>query len=129
MASSLNHVSISGRLTANPTSAGNGKATKFSVACNRSIRDDATNAWREEVSFFNCVAFSGLGTRVMDKLVKGDKVVIFGRLQQSRYEQDGVKKSSVSILVNQIEAEGLFRPTMAPVAEPVQEELPVEEAA
>jgi len=36
-----------------------------------------------------------------------------GRLDQSRYEKDGEKRTSVSILVNQIEAEGLFRPSQA----------------
>lgn len=111
MASSLNHVLISGRLTADPEPYRDGKVARFSIACNRSIRDDSDGSWREEVSFFNCAAFNGLSTRILSKLRKGDRVVVTGRLDQSRYEKDGEKRSSVSILVNQIEGEGLFRPT------------------
>jgi single-strand DNA-binding protein len=114
MASSLNHVLISGRLTADPEPYRDGKVARFSIACNRSIRDDNDRSWREEVSFFNCAAFNGIATRVLSKLKKGDQLVVTGRLDQSRYEKDGEKRSSVSILVNQIEAEGLFRPAAEP---------------
>lgn len=114
MASSLNHVLISGRLTADPEPFKDGKVCRFSIACNRSIRDDSDGSWREEVSFLNCAAFNGVSTRILSKLKRGDRVVVTGRLDQSRYEKDGEKRSSVSILVNQIEAEGLFRPATEP---------------
>jgi single-strand DNA-binding protein len=110
----LNHVLLSGRLTADPEPFKDGKVARFSIAVNRSIRDDSDGSWREEVSFFSCAAFNGIATRVLSKLVRGDKVVIVGRLDQSRYEKDGEKRSSVSVLVNQIEAEGLFRPATEP---------------
>ncbi len=108
MASSLNHVTISGRLTANPESKGDGNVSAFSVAVNRSIRQD-DGSWKEDVSFINCKAFNGIAKRVNDKLVKGDRVVVVGRLDQSRWEKEGQKRSAVEVIANQIESEGLFR--------------------
>lgn len=123
MASNLNHVLISGRLVATPESRQDGKIAGFSVAVNKSRRNE-DGSFTDEVSYFDASAWNGLATRIL-KLRKGDRISITGKLVQNRWQaEDGSTRSRVSILVDAAEAEGFFRPrddqpAEEPIAAPV----------
>ncbi len=85
-----NVVAISGNLTADPQLKKVGddlSVLNFSIANN--------GRKKEEVNFFDVVAWRGLADNIAAYKVKGDKVTITGYLQQQRYEKDGQKRSRV----------------------------------
>ena len=104
MASDLNKVIIIGRLTRDPELSyiPSGTAVaKFSIASNRSFT--VNNEKKEEVSFFNCVAWSKLGELIAQYTKKGNKVCVDGRLQQRSWEdQNGNKRSTIDIIAEDI---------------------------
>ena len=73
----------------------------FSIASNRKFKTgDET---KEEVSYFDCVAWGKLAELINTYVKKGDKVGIEGRLQQRRWETEGKKLSKVEIVVENIQ--------------------------
>ena len=68
----------------------------LSIAHNTKIKE------KEEVSFFDIVAFGKHAEYVSDFAVKGATVTVIGRLTQDRWEKDGVKQSRVKIIANQV---------------------------
>ena len=91
-----------GRLTRDPElrSTNNGKyLCRFSLSCNRTIfQKDAEN--RDEVSFFECVAWGKLAEVISKYVQKGRRVAIDGSLRQSTWENaEGKKQSKVEINV------------------------------
>lgn len=94
----LNVITIIGRLTKKPEIkqvAGDLRIVNFSIACN--------GRKKEETYFFDCVCFGKVAEVVDQYCDKGSKVAIEGRLQQQRWEKDGIKKSKVEIVVNNLQ--------------------------
>lgn len=73
----------------------------FSIASNRKYK--AGDETKEEVSYFDCVAWGKLAELCEKYVKKGDRVGIEGRLQQRRWETDGKKSSKVEIVVENIQ--------------------------
>lgn len=101
MATDLNRVIMIGRMVRDPelkyTQSGTAVA-RFSIANNRSYV--AGGDKKENVSFFNCIAWSKLGEVIVEYCKKGKQIAIEGRLQQRSWDdQDGKKRSSVEIVV------------------------------
>jgi len=101
MASDINRVVIIGRLSKDPdlrhTQAGMSVAS-FSVANNRTYVSGGEK--KEQVSFFNCVAWGKLGEIITQYCKKGQRIGIEGRIQQRSWEdQEGNKRSTVEIVV------------------------------
>ena len=101
MAFSLNKAQLIGNLgkdaeTSFTTS--NLSITKFSVATTHSRKTKDGN-WENLTTWHNIVAF-GLNDFTKDKLKKGAKVYIEGRIEHQSYEKDGQTKYYTSILVN-----------------------------
>lgn len=90
---SFNSVTLMGRLTRDPemkkTSTGK-TVTSFSLAVDRFGKDAGTD-------FFNCTAWEKVGDYLAQYSKKGALVLVDGRLKQDTWEQDGQKRSSVSI--------------------------------
>jgi single-strand DNA-binding protein len=108
MATDTNSITISGNITREPemryTPSGVSKAT-FGVAVNRSWRNQQTQDWEEQTSFFNVVAWRQLAENVAASLTKGSRVVVSGRLEQRSWETDqGEKRSIVEIVADDIAA-------------------------
>jgi single-strand DNA-binding protein len=108
MATDTNMITISGNITREPemryTPSGVSKAT-FGVAVNRSWRNQQTQEWEEQTSFFNVVAWRQLAENVSASLTKGSRVVVSGRLEQRSWETDqGEKRSIVEIVADDIAA-------------------------
>ena len=112
MASDSNSITISGNITRDPemryTPSGVSKVT-FGVAVNRSWRNQQTQEWDEQTSFFNVVAWRQLAENVGASLTKGARVVVTGRLEQRSWETDqGEKRSIVEIVADDVAASFRF---------------------
>lgn len=73
---------------------------KLSIAVNR--RWQQAGEWKEEVSFFNVTAWGKLGENVAESIVKGSRIIVFGRMSQRTYEKDGEKKQAFEIVADDI---------------------------
>src|SRR5262249_61882478 len=99
MATDANSITMSGNMTRDPemryTPSGVSKVT-FGVAVNRSWRNQQSQEWEEQTSFFNVVAWRQLAENVGASLTKGSRVVVSGRLEQRSWgAENGRKASSV----------------------------------
>src|SRR5215813_1465767 len=108
MASDSNSITISGNITREPemryTPSGVSKVN-FGVAVNRSWRNQQTQEWEEQTSFFNVVAWRQLAENISASLTKGSRVVVSGRLEQRSWETDqGEKRSIVEIVADDVAA-------------------------
>jgi single-strand DNA-binding protein len=112
MASDTNSITISGNITRDPemryTPSGVSKVT-FGVAVNRSWRNQQTQEWDEQTSFFNVVAWRQLAENVGASLTKGARVVVSGRLEQRSWENEqGEKRTIVEIVADDVAASFRF---------------------
>ena len=108
MATDTNTITISGNITREPemryTPSGVSKVT-FGVAVNRSWRNQQTQEWEEQTSFFNVVAWRQLAENAGASLHKGSRVTVSGRLEQRSWEtEQGEKRSVVEIVADDIAA-------------------------
>ncbi|MCL1926644.1 MAG: single-stranded DNA-binding protein [Syntrophorhabdaceae bacterium] len=103
---SFNRVIIAGNLTRDPETRfiPSGTAvTEFSVAVNSRYKSKSSNEFKEEVSYFDIVVFGKMGENCAEYLSKGRAVLVEGRLRQRRWEQDGVKRSKIEILADNVQ--------------------------
>ncbi len=102
MASDLNKVIIIGRFTRDPElryTQGGTSICSFSIANNRNYVSGGEK--KEQVSFFNCVAWAKTGEVIAEYCKKGQRIGIEGRLQQRSWDdQEGNKRQTVEIVVD-----------------------------
>lgn len=109
MASDLNTIFLIGRLTQDTqirqTPSGS-HVCSFNIAVNRTYRVNEEK--REEVSYFNCVAWGALSGILQRYAHKGKQVGIEGRLRQKRWQdqQSGQNRSTVEIVVENLQLLG-----------------------
>lgn len=104
MAKSLNQVTLLGNLTRDPElrQTPNGQSVvSFSIALNRSYKDNS-GEWQEATDFVDIVAWAGLADRIAERLGKGHRCLVSGRLQNRTWETDGVKKSKLEVLATDV---------------------------
>lgn len=112
MSRSVNQVTLLGRLTRDPElrqTPNGASVASFSMALNRSWKDQNSGEWKEETDFIDCVAWGALAERLEKMVKRGQRLLISGRLSQRSWEQDGQKRSKVEVVVNDmtlIEAAG-----------------------
>ncbi len=103
MAGDLNRITLIGRLTKEPElryTQGGAAIGNFSIANNRNYTTN-TGDKKEEVSYFDCVAWGKLGEIIVEHCKKGRRIAIEGRLQQRRWEdKEGGKRSKIEIIVD-----------------------------
>ncbi len=108
MANDLNRVIVVGRLTRDPELRHTGTGTAYcriSIASNRNYTVNGTK--KEEVSFFNCVAWARQAEIINQYCRKGKQVAIDGRLQQRSWQnQEGKQQSTVDIVIEQLQMLG-----------------------
>lgn len=73
----------------------------FSLALNRSYKD-ASGEWQEATDYIDIVAWGPLAERIDQYLTKGRRCLVQGRLQSRSWEQEGVKRSKVEVLANDV---------------------------
>jgi single-strand DNA-binding protein len=107
MANDLNSVFLIGRLTRDPEFkiVNNSSLVNFSLANNRVY---VTNgAKKEEVNYFECVAWGKLADIIKQYATKGKQVMVEGRLRQESWDTpDGKKASKVRVVVNNLQLLG-----------------------
>ncbi len=107
MASDINRVFLVGRLTRDAelksTSSGMSIAD-MSLAVNRSKKQG--DQWVEEANFFDISLFGRRAEALSPYLNKGTQLAIEGQLRQDRWEQDGMRRSKVSIVATDIQLLG-----------------------
>jgi single-strand DNA-binding protein len=101
MANDINRVYLIGRLTKDPDlryTQGGTSIASFTVANNRTYT--AQNERKEQVSFFNCIAWGKPGEVIAQYVKKGQRIALEGRLQQRSWQdQSGQKRSTVEVVV------------------------------
>ena len=101
----MNRVEISGHLTRDPnlrlTTKGN-TILSFSVAVNER-QHNASGEWEDYPNYVDCVMFGNRAEAVSRYLAKGSKVVVEGRLHQSRWEKDGQRRSKLEVYADNVE--------------------------
>ncbi|MCL4484986.1 MAG: single-stranded DNA-binding protein [Nitrospirae bacterium] len=96
--SSFNKVILMGNLTRDPelrVTGGGMSVGTFTLAINNRVRG---NDEKEDVSFIDCVAFGKQADFVKEYLGKGMPILLEGRLQQNRWEQEGQKRSKIEVI-------------------------------
>jgi single-strand DNA-binding protein len=70
---------------------------RFSVASTKKIegRDPVT-------SWVNVLCFDEMAALVAEKVGKGDRVMVTGRLEVEKYEKDGVERTSVTVMADDV---------------------------
>jgi len=106
----FNRVILAGNLVRDPETRfiPSGTAvTSFSIAVNR--RYKSNNEFKEEVSYFDVSVFGKMGENCAEYLSKGKPVLVEGRLRQRRWEADGVKRSKIEIVADNVQFLGAPR--------------------
>lgn len=101
---SFNKVILMGNLTRDPERRYTPKGTavtEFAIAINRVFNTEGGEK-KEEVSYFDIVAWGRQAEICAQYLNKGRPVLVEGRLQQDRWEQDGQKKSRIRVIAENI---------------------------
>ena len=103
---SINRVIISGNLTRDPelrsTQSGM-DVMSFGVAVNDRRRNPQTNEWEDYPNFVDCTMFGNRARSLHQYLSKGTKVAIEGKLRWSQWERDGLKRSKLEVIVDELE--------------------------
>lgn len=94
----LNHITIMGRLTADPElrRTGTGKAVvSFTIACDKPGKDNGA-------SFIPCVAWEKTGEFIGKYFTKGSAIVLEGRIESRQYEsKEGQKRTVIELAASQ----------------------------
>jgi single-strand DNA-binding protein len=101
-----NTVELVGNLTRDPElrfTPNGAPVANFGLAVNRRWRNQQTNDWEEQTSFFDVVAWRDLAENVAESLQRGTRVIVVGRLEQRSWEtQEGEKRSKVEVIADEI---------------------------
>ena len=95
----MNRIIIKGRLTRDPElkTGGSGiEFCKFTVAVDRRRKEDPTD-------FFDCTAFGKTGAAISHYMAKGREILVEGRMESSKSEKDGVKRTFWGVTVDTFE--------------------------
>lgn len=99
--SDLNRVIQIGRLSRDPELRYTPSGTAVcNFSCANNYTYTQTGEKKEQVNYFDCVAWGKLGEVITEHCKKGTRIAIEGRLQQRRWDDDnGQKRSKVEIVV------------------------------
>ena len=102
---SLNKCMIIGNLGRDPemryTPSGQA-VTQFTVATNRNYRD-AQGEWQSETEWFRVVVWGQQAERTAERLRKGNKVYVEGRIQTRQWEdQTGNKRYTTELIADRV---------------------------
>ena len=101
----MNKVILKGRLTKSPELKyinENMSVTNFSVAVDRKVKAGE----EKKTDFINCTAWNKQGEFIEKYFSKGQEIAIVGRLEVNNYEKDGERKTSVYVVVEEVEFVG-----------------------
>jgi single-strand DNA-binding protein len=87
-----------------------GKAfARFSIADNYSWPNKNGGERESKVSYIDCIAWGQIAENIAESLAKGDRVIVYGRIDQQSWEtEDGERRSKLELDVDGIGAELRF---------------------
>jgi single-strand DNA-binding protein len=87
------------RFTPNGTAVAN-----FAIAVNNRRMNKQTNQWEDgETEFFDVTCWSQMAENASESIVKGSRVMVWGRLQQQKWETEGGdKRSKIQIVADEV---------------------------
>lgn len=92
-----NHISVMGRLVRDietRTTQNGTQLALFTIACDRGVQNGT--------DFIDCVAFKGTAGFVERNFHKGQLILVSGRLESSKWEKDGQKRTNWKVMVNEV---------------------------
>lgn len=100
-----NELTVVGNITSDPDLkilASGVPVASFGLAWNRRFQQDGE--WQEEPHFFDITCWRDLAENVAESFSKGDRVIVVGRLEQSRWEDKdtGQSRSKVGITADEV---------------------------
>ena len=108
MAGSLNKVTLIGNLGNDPevrSMQNGGEVCNLSIATSESWKDKNTGERKEQTEWHRVVVFSpGLVNVCKNYLKKGSKVYLEGALKTRSWEQDGQKKYTTEVVLNNFDS-------------------------
>jgi single-strand DNA-binding protein len=124
MSTIVNRVELTGFLGGAPrttTSANGTQVATASIAVHTSFKQG--EGWQKRTDWFRLVAFGGSAERLAS-FGEGDRIAVQGRLQTSEYtDREGVKRTSVEVVVFRSEPAPLPRKAQTAEPEPAVEEV------
>lgn len=102
----INSVSLSGNLARDPEIRTSGATIvcNFCVVVDDNVKNRTTGEWERVPNFFDVAVFGRYGDAVAQRLHKGAKVFVDGKLHYSTWQaQDGSKRSRVSVYADTVE--------------------------
>jgi single-strand DNA-binding protein len=85
--------------------------TSFSVAVSERSKNQQTGEWEDgEPSYFDVTCFRLLAESVAESVSKGQRVVVAGKLRQSRWEDktSGAARSKVEVIADEVGTSVLY---------------------
>ena len=79
------------------------QVVNLSIATSDEWKDKNTGEKKEKTEWHRCVFFNKIADIAAQYVNNGSKLYVEGRLQTRSYEQDGVKKYSTEIVVNDMQ--------------------------
>ena len=121
---SINHVVVSGNLTRDSElrrTTGGTAILGFGVAVNDRRKNQQTGEWEDYPNFIDCTMFGTRAEKLTGMLTKGTKVCILGKLRYMSWEKDGLRRSKIEVIVDDIEL--MSRRDAAPARESVPDDI------
>ena len=106
MSSNINRVMISGRLARDAelrSTQGGMAILGFSLGVNDNRKNPQTGEWEDVPNWVDCTLFGNRAQALARYLTKGSKVAVEGKLRWSSWERDGIKRSKLEVIVDEIE--------------------------
>lgn len=103
---SINKVTITGNLTRDPENRATSSGTmvmRLGVAVNDRRFNQETQQYEDVPNFVDCVMFGRRAEALGQYLHKGMKVAIAGRLRWSSWEKDGIKRSKLEVVIDDLD--------------------------
>ena len=103
--SDINMVVLTGNLTRDPelraTPAGT-SVLSFGLAVGGGRRNQQTGQWEERTEFVDCETFGARADPLSRIMRKGMQVTVMGRLRYSSWERDGLRRSKLSVVADNV---------------------------
>lgn len=95
-----NSITLDGRLGRDPEKRGNDNGPVTFSICHSKNRKTPTGEWESEPHWFDVIVWGKTRERALG-LRKGERVLVTGRLETSKWEaQDGSKRTSVQVVAD-----------------------------
>lgn len=104
--SNINRVCLSGHVTRDSELRATQSGTdvlNFSVAVNDSRKNQQTGQWEDFPNYIDCTLWGARAQGLSRILKKGVLVCLTGKLHQSSWERDGLKRTKIEVYVDDVE--------------------------